>query len=116
MSRRVRADQLRSSPLAQRLVRRLRQAGIKLPQADSNYALRGEAPGHWQRSAGAWAWELYVRHGQDWRPTSIGSSDRASSLRKNSIIGYHFAHGDCHVSIENSPNKPEKGGRRCLNG
>lgn len=103
MSRNVEAKDMKSSPLARRLVRRLRDAGLYLPEKDEHYALCGHAPGHWQKSSGAWAWSLYHKHQGEWRPLPLGSADPASSLRKHSKVSWYVqARGrDTEVCIEN---------------
>src|SRR6185369_1606201 len=83
------------------LVRRLRSdLGLALSESVENYALYGCAAGRNQKSAGAWAWELYVRQRGEWRPMGIGSCDPASSMRKQSTLTSFTNHGDCEVCIE----------------
>lgn len=109
MSRHVRPQDLKPSPLSRRLVRRMRESGFTLPGSVENYALQGQSPGHNQKSAGAWAWELYTRRrsGTEWRPMSVGSSDPASSLRKNTEITSFTNAGDLHLCFE-KPRKPSR--------
>lgn len=99
MSRQVRYNELKTSPLAQRLVRALRKAGLSLPEPDDRYALHGAASGWSQKSAGAWAWELCVYSRRRWQPMGIGSSDPASSLRKNSLVEIGDTRHDIEISI-----------------
>lgn len=106
MSRPLDADKLKPSPLSARIVKRLRQAGLALPEKDDCYALMGLRPGHWQKSAGAWAWTLYVRRGRggsyEWTPLNLGSSDPASSLRASSVVSWRKQFGgDVEVTIDN---------------
>lgn len=106
MSRMVLPDQLKPSPLSRRVVRRLREAGLALAGSIDDYALFGLAPGYWQKTQGAWAWELYRREKGHWHATGIGSMDRASSLRKHSSVSYFQQQGgDYDVTIDNRRSK-----------
>jgi hypothetical protein len=108
MSRHVRPQDLKPSPLSRRLVRRLREAGFSLPLDDDRYALQGGAAGRNQKAAGCWAWELFSkqrnRKRDEWRPMGIGSCDPASSLRRDTVVTSFTNHGDCEVCFEQPRN------------
>jgi hypothetical protein len=84
---------IKSTPLSRRLVRALKAAKVPgLDQPDDQYALLAIHPGHWQKSAGAWAWELAMLGRQTsagYWPMRIGSPDPASSLRKGSKVSWY---------------------------
>lgn len=76
--------------------------GLDLP--DDKYGLLGFNPGHHQKSAGAWAWNLVVLADDDigYRLTRIGSSDPASSLKRESKLEWYVSGmtHDIQVCIE----------------
>lgn len=107
MSIQRKSNQLKHSRLCARVVRKLRAAGLSLPEPDDHYALQGQAPGYWQKASGAWAWELYVNDVGGWRPTSIGSIETATELgRKDRKAAYYVHNGDAHVTPEIVKEKP----------
>jgi len=87
---------LKQTRLALLVARKLAEIGITY-QKGTRFALLSLSPGYQQKAAGAWAFELCVMRPGDteFRPSGVGSPDRASDLRVSSKLvrgsdGLHF--------------------------
>lgn len=86
-----------ASKMSIELLKRLKAIGVELPGADDDYYIQKTNAGHWQRSAGAWAWSLEIidpeKHHH--RTSQLGSQYTLTELLK----GYFDAGLDMHGFI-----------------
>ena len=83
---------MRTARISEKLVEKLRKLG-DIPASALNVRFERHYPGHWQRSAGAWVWEISWM-GASGVSDSVGSSHTAREcLKAKSLIwmsgGYH---------------------------